>query len=67
MKETTKAYIAGLFDGEGSIGVYITESQRRGKTYTHFVPKVTMLMTDEKSNQVYYATISCLHTIYMAS
>lgn len=45
MNERTKAYIAGLFDGEGSIFIRIGTVKHKDKTYTHFIPQVSISMT----------------------
>ena len=43
MEETTKAYIAGLIDGEGSIFINIV------KQHYHFRPQLSIMMTDKKT------------------
>lgn len=47
------AYIAGLFDGEGSAGVYVVNHNRTNRsskvreTYKHFLPVAQLKMTDK--------------------
>jgi hypothetical protein len=46
MDETTKAYIAGIMDSDGSIGIYVGRSQ---KGYGSHVLQVTVAMSDPQA------------------
>ena len=39
--ELELAYIAELFDGEGSVGIYYVQSSKNGKKYPRLVARIT--------------------------
>jgi len=41
MTETQKAYIAGLFDGEGSVGVHAYQATKNGRKYLRLQLRIT--------------------------
>lgn len=41
MEEREKAYIAGLFDGEGDVGIYSPKSSKNGKRYLRVTVRIT--------------------------
>lgn len=49
MKKTDLAYIAGLFDGEGCIGIYLNQSKRTvgGRKLSHYRLACVVALTDE--------------------
>lgn len=49
MKKTDLAYIAGLFDGEGSIGIYLNQSKKtkEGIKLSHYRLQCAVMLTDE--------------------
>ena len=49
MKEIDKAYIAGLFDGEGSVSYYQRKEKRKGKkkAYNYWMIRCELSMTDQ--------------------
>lgn len=49
MKKTDIAYIAGLFDGEGSIGIYLNQSRKtkEGVKTSHYRLQCVVVLCDE--------------------
>ena len=49
MNEIDKAYIAGLFDGEGSVSYYQRKEKRKGKkkAYNYWMIRCELSMTDQ--------------------
>ena len=49
MTETERAYIAGLFDGEGSVSYYQRKEKRKGKkkAYNFWLIRIELSMTDQ--------------------
>ena len=41
LSEAQLAYIAGLFDGEGSVGIYYTKSSKSGKKYPKLMARIS--------------------------
>ena len=48
MKQTVKAYIAGIIDGEGYIGINRTKLKRGDKTYYNYVVKLEVHSSNER-------------------
>ena len=54
--ENDKAYIAGLFDGEGSVSYYQRKEKRKGKkkAYNFWIIRCEISMTDEYVMKWFY-------------
>lgn len=49
MSDTEKAYVAGIIDGEGCIGLWTSKLERDGWTRERIVPSVVVEMTSEET------------------
>ena len=59
MNELDTAYIAGLFDGEGSISYYQRKEKRKGKkkAYNYWIIRCEMSMIDEYVMKWFHETL----------
>ena len=58
--ENDKAYIAGLFDGEGSVSYYQRKEKRKGKkkAYNYWIIRCEMSMIDEYVMKWFHETLN---------
>lgn len=59
LTETDKAYLAGLFDGEGCVGYYNSNPDREGTPYC--CAQLIITMTDESVVRWVQRTLGCGH------
>ena len=59
MNQNDIAYIAGLFDGEGSVSYYQRKEKRKNKkkAYNYWVIRCEMSMTDQYVMEWFYKTL----------
>jgi len=46
LEETDYAYLAGIIDGEGTVGICRVAGQKKGRAYLWYLPELTVSSTD---------------------